>query len=58
MRYEIRFYSALDHVKVTVELDAADRHAAETAARRYLLTVASAELHAQRLVLGVVKELP
>ena len=35
-RYEIRFYDALDHVKVAVELTAADRHAAEHAAKLYL----------------------
>lgn len=58
MRYEIRFYDALNRVKVAVELDAADRHAAEGAARAYLRLDAPSRLADFGLVLGVVKELP
>lgn len=58
MRYEIRFYDALDRVKVAIELDAADRHAAEQAARIYLTRYVEPRVLDQRLVLGVVKELP
>lgn len=57
MRYEIRFYDALDHVKVAVELTAADRHAAEHAAKLYLGEEAPMRLLDSRLSVGVVREL-
>lgn len=58
MRYEIRFYDALNRIKVAVELDAADRHVAEDAARIYLKYEAGPRLLDHSLLLGVVKELP
>jgi hypothetical protein len=57
MRYEIRFYDPLDHVKVAVELTAADRHAAEHAAKLYLGDEAPMRLLDHRLSVGVVREL-
>jgi len=57
-RYEIRFYDPLERVKVAVELDAADRPAAEHAAKLYLGAEAPMRLLTHHLVLGVVRELP
>jgi len=56
-RYEVRFYDALERVKVALELDAADRPAAESAARRYLGYELAFALNTHHLVLGVVREL-
>jgi len=56
-RYEIRFYDAIERVKVAVELDAADRHAADHAAKLYLGEEAPMRLLSHHLVRGVVKEL-
>jgi len=36
VRYEIRFYDKEQHVKLTIELDAVDAHAAEQGAFFYL----------------------
>lgn len=57
MRYEVRFYDALEHVKVCVELSAADQPAAEHAAKLYLGDEAPMRLLTARLVVGVVKAL-
>jgi len=57
MRYEIRFYDTLDHVQIVVELTAADRHAAEHAAKLYLGEEAPMRLLRHQLVLGVVRDL-
>jgi len=56
-RYEVRFYDALEHVKVAVELSAADPPAAEFAAKLYLGAEAPMRVLTQHLLLGVVKEL-
>lgn len=56
-RYEVRFYDAQERVKIAVELDAADRPAAEAAARSYLGAECAARIGDQHLILGVVREL-
>jgi len=56
-RYEVRFYDALEHVKVAVELSAADPPAAEYAAKLYLTAEAPMRILSQMLLLGVVREL-
>jgi hypothetical protein len=56
-RYEIRFYDALNRVKVAVELDAVNPDAADFAARVYLRSELVEQLATFGLVLGVVREL-
>jgi hypothetical protein len=56
-RYEVRFYDALNRVKVAVELDAADRHAAERAAVFYIRADAPSRIEDATLALGAVREL-
>lgn len=56
-RYEVRFYDALNDLKVTVELPAADEPAAELAARVYLRSELAEQLATFGLVLGVVRPL-
>lgn len=58
MRYEVRFYDQVEQVTVTVELFAADRRAAEGAARDYLRTLGALRYAKGTLRLGVVVESP
>jgi hypothetical protein len=56
-RYEVRFYDAVNRVKVAVELDALSHDAADFAARVYLRSDLVEQLATSGLVLGVVREL-
>jgi hypothetical protein len=56
-RYEVRFYDALNRVKVAVELDALTLEAADFAARVYLRSELVEQLATFGLVLGAVREL-
>jgi len=56
-RYEVRFYDALNHVKVSVEVDAADAHAAERAAVIYLEGLPMRRAAVTLLAVGAVREL-
>lgn len=56
-RYEVRFYDALNRVKVAIELDAHSPDAADFAARCYLRSELAEQLATFGLVLGVVREL-
>jgi hypothetical protein len=56
-RYEVRFYDALNRVKVAVELDALSDDQADFAARVYLRSELVEQLATFGLVLGVVREL-
>jgi hypothetical protein len=56
-RYEVRFYDALNRVKVHVELDAMNLDAADFAARVYLRSELVEQLATFGLVLAAVREL-
>jgi hypothetical protein len=56
-RYEVRFYDALNRVKIAVELDAVNPDAADFAARCYLRSDLVEQLATFGLVMGVVREL-
>lgn len=55
-RFEVRFYDACEHVKVTVELDAADAHAAEGAAQLYLRSDLCEAVARFGLLVGAVRQ--
>ena len=56
-RYEVRFYDAVNRVKVAVELDATSHEGADFAARLYLRSDLVEQLATSGLVMGVVREL-
>lgn len=55
-RFEVRFYDAVTHVKVTVELDAADPFAAESAAQLYLRSDLCEAVARFGLLVGAVRQ--
>ena len=56
-RYEVRFYDAMERVKIAVELDAPDQPGAEIAAKLYLLGDVRGRLLTDHVLLGVCREL-
>jgi len=56
-RFEVRFYDAVNRVKVAVELDSTSHEAADFAARLYLRSDLVEQLATSGLVMGVVREL-
>jgi len=57
-RYEVRFYDAPNGIKLTIELEAIDRRAAEAAALLYLEDIWTGHHGRTWLQIGVVRELP
>ena len=58
MRWEVRFYDAPNGIKLTIELEAIDRRAAEGAAILYVAQLRSIGAGGSLLRVGVVRELP
>ncbi len=57
-RWEIRFYDAPNGIKLTLDLEAIDRRAAERAALLYLENIWAGRQPRTMLRIGVVRELP
>jgi hypothetical protein len=57
-RWEVRFYDAPNGIKLTIELEAIDRRAAEAAAILYLEGNPMRRAGVALLQVGVVRELP